>query len=149
MEQFSLRMASSEDIDFIFRVRVESMKEDFARTSGWSADEQYRKAADEIGQARIIMIDNLPVGVIKVLTRDNELHLHQMQILPGYQGRGIGTALVQRVLESADSRNLPVTLFVLKGARAKNLYERMGFSVVEENVNNDKMCRHPGNTLSP
>ena len=48
MEQFSLRSASSEDIDFIFRVRVESMKDDFARTSGWNDAEQYRKAADEI-----------------------------------------------------------------------------------------------------
>ena len=89
------------------------------------------------------MVDNVPVGVIKILTREHELHLHQMQILPRYQGRGIGTALVRRVLERADNRNLPVTLFVMKGARARNLYERMGFSVVEDNVNNYKMCRYP------
>src|SRR5512140_1679882 len=95
MEKFSLRRASGEDVDFIFQVRVQSMKNDFARTSGWNDDEQYKRAADEIGQAHIIMVGNEPVGVIKVLTREHELHLHQMQILPRYQGYGIGTTLVK------------------------------------------------------
>ncbi len=148
MEQFSLRNASSEDIDFIFLVRVESMKSDFEKTSRWNDEEQYRKAADEIGQAQIIMMEGLPVGVIKVLTREHELHLHQMQILPCCQGRGIGSALVRMVLQRADSLNFPVTLFVLKGARARNLCERMGFSLVEENLYNFRMCRYPDGGLS-
>jgi len=141
--KFSLRRASGEDIDFIFQVRAQSMKNDFTRTSGWNDDDQYKRAADEIGQAQIIMAGKEPVGFIKVLTREHELHLHQMQILPRYQGFGIGTALVQCVLDRADSQNLPVTLFVLKGARSRNLYDRMGFSVIEENIYNFKMCRIP------
>lgn len=144
MKGFSLRKARTEDIDFIFHVRAESMRNDVERNLGWNDNEQFKKAADEIGQAQIIMVDDEPAGVLKVLTREHELHLHQVQLLPRYQGLGIGTALVQSVLDRADSENFPVTLFVLKGARARNLYERMGFTVVEENVHNYKMCRLPG-----
>jgi len=56
---------------------------------------------------------------------------------------GIGTAFVQSVLDRADSKNISVTLFVLKGARAKSLYERMGFSVTGENSFKYTMRRLP------
>lgn len=143
MEEFSLRKASREDIDFIFYIRAQTMKDDFTRTFGWDDDDQYKRAADEIGQAQIIMINKEPIGVIKILTCKHEFHLHQMQILPQYQGKGIGTTLLENLLDRADSQNFQVTLFVLKGARAKHLYDRMGFFIIEENANNFKMCRLP------
>jgi GNAT superfamily N-acetyltransferase len=143
MIQFILRKAFIEDIDFIFRLRLLTMKDDFERTFGWNDDEQYKRAADEIEQAQMIILGNDPVGVVKILTKDSEFHLHQMQILPEHQGKGIGTAIVSDLLQRAGQLNLPVTLFVLKGSRAKNLYDRMGFSVIEETAGNFKMSRCP------
>ena len=145
MEKFSLRKATTADIDFIFYVRTLTMKSDFEGTFGWKDSEQYERAADEIDQAQIIMLHKEQIGVIKILAKENELHLHQMQILPRYQGKGIGTALVQNLLDRADSQQFSVTLFVLKNARAKNLYDRMGFSVIENNAHNFKMYRYPSN----
>ncbi len=66
-----------------------------------------------------------------------------MQILPNYQGKGIGSKLVSQVLDRAKNQNVPVTLLVLKGAAAKRIYDRFGFSVINEYENNYMMRWKP------
>lgn len=140
---FNLRNATVDDIEFIFQLRVQTMKKDFDNTFGWYEDEQRKRAADEIQNAQIIMVEQKDIGVIKIIPKSNELHLHQMQILPEHQGEGIGTELVQRELDRAEKLNIPVTLLVLKGAVAKLIYDRLGFYVTDEYENNYKMCWQP------
>lgn len=57
--------------------------------------------------------------------------LSALGVEPDRQGTGIGTALMQPVLEQCDERRLPA---YLETAVARNvlLYERVGFDVVEE-----------------
>ncbi|WDP89054.1 MAG: GNAT family N-acetyltransferase [Desulfobacter sp.] len=121
------------------------MKKDFGNTFGWFEDEQRKSAADEIQNAKIIMVEQKDIGVIKIIPKSSELHLHQMQILPEHQGRGIGTELVKRAIDRAEKLNIPVTLLVLKGAAAKRIYDRLGFYVTDEYENNYKMCWQPKN----
>ncbi len=142
-KNFDLRNATNDDIEFIFQLRIQTMKKDFDNTFGWQEDEQRKRAADEIQHAQIIMMDQKDIGVIKVIPRINELHLHQMQILPEHQGKGIGSKLVRKVLDRAEKLDIPVTLLVLKGAAAKHIYDRFGFSVTNEYENNYMMRWHP------
>ncbi len=79
------------------------------------------------------------------MEKNNELHLHQMQILSEHQGKGIGTELVRRTLDRAEKLNKPVTLLVIKGAAAKRIYDRLGFYVTDEYENNYNMCWQPKN----
>lgn len=144
---FNLRAATADDIEFIYQLRLITMKRDFENTFGWNEDEQRRRAADGIQNAKIIVVEQKDIGVIKLIPKSNELHLHQMQILPEYQGNGIGTELVRRVLDRAEKLNMLVTLLVLKGAVAKCLYDRLGFYVTDEYENNYKMCWQPQNNL--
>jgi ribosomal protein S18 acetylase RimI-like enzyme len=58
--------------------------------------------------------------------------LSKIYILPQYQGRGIGTRLINGVLEEAHGRGLPVTLRVIRVNPARGLYERLGFVQVGE-----------------
>lgn len=141
--KFDLRNATVDDIEFIFQLRVETMKKDFDNTFGWYEDEQRKRAADEIQNVKIIMVEQQDIGVIKIIPKSNELHLHQMQILPKSQGKGIGTELVRRVIDRAEKLNISVTLLVLKGAVAKCLYDRLGFYITDEYENNYKMCWQP------
>nr|WP_319393768.1 GNAT family N-acetyltransferase [uncultured Desulfobacter sp.] len=140
---FNLRKATFDDIEFIFQLRIQTMKKDFDNTLGWHEGEQRRRAADEIQHAQIIMMNQTDIGVIKVIPRTKKLHLHQMQILPEYQGRGIGSKLVSQVLDCAKNKKIPVTLLVLKGAAAKRIYDRFGFSVINEYENNYMMRWQP------
>jgi ribosomal protein S18 acetylase RimI-like enzyme len=58
----------------------------------------------------------------------------------GFRGRGIGTALLGKLLDEARAIGLPgVSLSVEDGNGARRLYERMGFDVVGRNGGSDTM----------
>jgi ribosomal protein S18 acetylase RimI-like enzyme len=73
-------------------------------------------------------------------------HLGPVGVLPSHQGKGIGTALLNRFCKEVDASLAPA---YLETDTDKNVrfYERFGFQVVEEtgifNVRNYFMWRHP------
>ncbi|KAF2265664.1 acyl-CoA N-acyltransferase [Lojkania enalia] len=69
----------------------------------------------------------------KVLKDDREVwELAHVFVDPGYQGRGIGKALLERGIKLADTDGLPL---YLEGTPAgRRLYEKLGFAVEEESV---------------
>jgi ribosomal protein S18 acetylase RimI-like enzyme len=56
-------------------------------------------------------------------------------VLPEYIGSGVGTLLLQHLLEAAKQRYTKVVLSVRATNQAKRLYERMGFVVTGEIAN--------------
>ena len=54
-------------------------------------------------------------------------------VLPGYRGRGIGTALLERLIAAVEIEYEALSLSVWPANPAYRLYLRMGFEVVEEN----------------
>lgn len=56
-------------------------------------------------------------------------------VLPGYQGRGVGTAMVQALLIDVRARYSAVVLSVRAENPAVRLYERLGFRTVDEITN--------------
>ncbi|MDQ1592717.1 MAG: hypothetical protein QOG71_3344 [Pyrinomonadaceae bacterium] len=53
-------------------------------------------------------------------------------VLPEHRGRGVGTALLERLLEAARSVYASVSLSVSSGNPAARLYERMGFERADD-----------------
>lgn len=56
--------------------------------------------------------------------------LIQIQLAPEVQGRGIGEALIRRLVDEARSAGAALTLHVLHANPARRLYERLGFRIV-------------------
>jgi GNAT superfamily N-acetyltransferase len=52
-------------------------------------------------------------------------------LLPERRGQGLGTALMQRLLDWSDELQLPVTLHVEPFNPAQRLYQRLGFQTLE------------------
>src|SRR5690606_24008451 len=77
----------------------------------------------------IIMIDGEPIGCFRLERYGNYDSLDYVALLPAFQRRGIGTALIRKVMASAAVRGVPVRLSVLKANPARELYERLGFEV--------------------
>ena len=70
--------------------------------------------------------------------------LHQMFILPEYQGRGIGAALMMLIIKDAAAPKLPIRLQVLKiNRRALAFYQRLGFKPTGETDTHILMERLP------
>lgn len=139
----ALRPADDGDLDILRRIYAESRDREMALLSHWSAadrdaflhqqfDAQHRHYRAHYPGARfeLILRDGEPVGRFYVCALAEELRLMDIALVAAHRGRGIGTALVQRVLEEALSAGKPITLHVEADNPARRLYERFGFRAV-------------------
>ena len=53
-------------------------------------------------------------------------------LLPEFRNHGIGSTLLEQILEEGRNRNLPVTIHVERFNPALHLYERLGFRQIED-----------------
>ncbi|MBU2892402.1 GNAT family N-acetyltransferase [Colwellia sp. D2M02] len=101
-------------------------------------DQHMERIKEFYAQSHIILVDRKPVGLLKlgvVALNDMEksLHIRQLQIMPAFQGKGIGSAALDVVKKRALQLCLPITLNVLLKNPARALYLRHGFQVVSQN----------------
>jgi len=84
------------------------------------------RAAVDPGNERIELIGRL-TAEIHPAGRAHE-YLWMIGVTPEHQGEGIGSALVQHVLDRCDREGLPAYLEA-SSARSRGLYERLGFEL--------------------
>jgi len=89
-----------------------------------------RKFPDAVQQ--IVLHKQQPAGRLYTCSTDTNIHLIDISLLPKFQGKGIGTYLLNNLLAKAQNHNKTVSLQVLKDNPAKHLYERLGFIITEE-----------------
>ena len=131
----TVRNAELIDQTFAYETRELAMRTYVEQTWGkWNQDEARIQIADDIRRKRlnIIELDGKPAGMMRVDEHSTHLAIDQLFLRPETQGRGIGTALVKSVLARAETKKLPVRLWVLRINPARALYERLGFVVFEE-----------------
>ena len=81
---------------------------------------------------RIILQDSEAIGRLLVDQEERYLVLIDIALLPAHQNRGIGTMLVQSLLEEAAATAKSVRLHVLATNPAVRMYERLGFTATDE-----------------
>ncbi|HET8601388.1 MAG TPA: GNAT family N-acetyltransferase [Segeticoccus sp.] len=80
------------------------------------------------GRVTVAEVDGQVVGVATVGPRDGHLVLWKLYVLPEHQGRGIGSALLDAVLENAREDQHEVQLSYLDGnTSAAAFYRHQGF----------------------
>jgi ribosomal protein S18 acetylase RimI-like enzyme len=100
----------------------------------WDANWQERHFEDKwrIGKWQVIALCTQAIGALWITEAPEFIKLHEIQILPEFQNKGIGTRLISEVLVKSTEEHKPVRLEVLKKNRAKELYLRLGFIVESE-----------------
>jgi GNAT superfamily N-acetyltransferase len=83
----------------------------------------------------IAFFDGEPAGIancffgFSTFNASKTINIHDLAVMPGYRGRGIGQALLASVeKKAAEEKCCKITLEVRQDNRAKKLYERSGFS---------------------
>ncbi|TQV87738.1 GNAT family N-acetyltransferase [Aliikangiella coralliicola] len=132
--EIQLRNAVDADIPFLLSLRNATMN-DYLEEAGIPTDEkshliriQYR-----FDDAQIVCHADKPIGLFKYYVDDNGWHVTQIQILPTYQGNGIGATLIKNLQQQASEKQSTVTLGVLKSNPALRLYQKLGFIIIDEN----------------
>jgi len=125
-----LRAATPADEPFLIRLRKLTMTAHLERAGEPVDDESHRlRARSNLHIAQIVCCNGEDIGLIKLVRSETGWHLQQLQILPAYQGRGIGTEVIRAMLAEARKARVTVSLNVLHGNPAVHLYERLGFQV--------------------
>lgn len=97
----------------------------------------------------VVAKDSHPIGRIIMHCSEARHHLVDICLMPEQCGYGIGSRLMDGVIERSDAANIPLTLHVVEGNRAHRLYARKGFQVVDRHGPHLVMARHPKKALSP
>lgn len=133
------RNVKHDDLDFLVKLRKKSMNQHLLAAGIKMSNEQHiERVKEAFYESHIILCDRKPIGVVKfgVITQkltQKSLHIRQLQILPEYQGKGIGSKVLNVVKKKALQLCLPITLNVLLKNPARGLYLRHGFQVEGKN----------------
>ncbi|HEY4300522.1 MAG TPA: GNAT family N-acetyltransferase [Candidatus Didemnitutus sp.] len=131
---FTTRPAQPEDCEWLFALKCATMQSYVKEVFGWDEADQRERFEEAFDPAakRIIRIDGNDVGMVEVRDRDEHRYLAQLEILPAFQNRGLGAAVVADVIAEATRDRRHVELQVLRPNPARRLYERLGFVVFGE-----------------
>jgi len=92
----------------------------------------------------VIQISGTDVGIMAIDRQPDCVKVHQINILPEHQSRGIGTECMKHIIEDAATLRLPVRLQVLKvNSRAMSFYEKLGFKSTSESETHFLLERQP------
>lgn len=139
-QRISLRIASPSDEPFLLQLRKLTMTEHLERASVSTDDEtHYQRIRSNFEDAKVICEADERIGLLKLTRTSDEWHLHQIQVLPSHQGRGIGQSVLRTILADAKHAGVSVSLSVLHGNPARRLYERLGFEPVAETPTDAKL----------
>ena len=104
----------------------------YERTQSFEAEVRHSLTLQPDGWF-LALLDEAPVGLGGVVDYGPFAYLGLMSVLPAVQGRGIGMALMERILAWADDRQCPTVLLNAR-PRAVSLYERCGFVEVDQTL---------------
>ena len=146
MEELSIRKAQATDSEFVFTVKKAAFREYVEQIWGW--DDTYQRDLHnrrfDVQDICIIQFHDTDVGFLSTRNTPDALNVDQLYIFPEYQGKGIGAACMRHIIDDADLGQKPVTLQVLKiNTRATAFYQRLGFTIVDENATHFQMKRDP------
>jgi ribosomal protein S18 acetylase RimI-like enzyme len=140
-----LRPVSESDNEFLLAVYGSTRADELAQVEWadnqqemflrWQFDLQRKEYDSRFPDAEyfVIVVDQQPAGRIWVGSDDEQIRLLDIALLAEFQNRGVGTALVQRLMTRAEheGKALRHMVFVLNN-NAERFYERLGFKQIED-----------------
>jgi len=132
--QIYFRAATPADVAFLERLRRITMYRSVTNHSVWNDEVQRERVMANYDSARIVCASGQDIGLFKVVYSPTEVYLDQIQLLPAWQKKGIGTKLITMLQHECAAVNLPITLRVLRLNPALALYERLGFKITRSDT---------------
>ena len=136
-----LRPAETQDEGFLRQVYAESRREELDQVA-WpdGAREEFLRSQFDAqtahyGQhypgAEFLIIEHAgqPAGRLYIRRGSQEIRIMEIGLMPLFRNQGIGTALLQTILQEGQSANKLVSIHVEKFNPAIRLYERLGFQI--------------------
>jgi len=140
----SYRPLASEDYGFTEALYLSTRAEELA-LSGWPEAQRrqflmQQHRAQHLHYQRhypdaewlVVERTGTPVGRLYIEEWRDQFRIIDISLMPAARGGGIGTAILRDTLDWAKARAKSASIHVEKGNPARALYERLGFTLVED-----------------
>jgi ribosomal protein S18 acetylase RimI-like enzyme len=140
----AFRPIRPEDEDFLYELYASTRRDELAHM-GWTDAEREAflrmqftaqhwsyVAQFPAGDFQVILWHDHPIGRLYLDRRRDEMRGIDIALLPAYRQAGIGTAIMQDLLDEVACDGKPFRLHVVKSNRARRLYERLGFTTLQD-----------------
>ncbi len=126
----TLRPATDRDAAFVTALTRQTMEPLVRQTWPDAAAVARYFAANGFDRdvTHIIQRGGVDVGRISLLVSATEVYVDQVHVLPQFQGHGLGSAVLARVIARAQAAGQDVRLQCLRVNPAAALYRRLGFA---------------------
>jgi GNAT superfamily N-acetyltransferase len=134
-----LRPVRKGDRDFLLAVYASTREQELAQVA-WAEGakeaflEQQFDAQDHHYRTHypgatfdVIEVDGEPAGRLYVHRGEDDIRIMDIALAPAFRGRGIGTELLERLIDEARSSGRSLSIHVETQNPARSLYERLGF----------------------
>ena len=117
------------DYGFARQLYRATMRERTDEAFGWDEYRQDMSFARQfiLREVRIITLAGKDVGCIQTRIEGPVMNLFQFYLAPEWQGRGIGSHVLKRLMAEAKRHRSVIALSVMKGSPAIRFYQRHGF----------------------
>jgi ribosomal protein S18 acetylase RimI-like enzyme len=141
---YTLRPATEDDEPFLFELYrstrtagqialpLGSDQADVILRMQFTAQNRSYEAEFPTQEHNIILVDGRRVGRVLTAPQERVVRFVDLALLPEYRNTGIATVLIRELMDDVARRRVPALLSVARDHRAIRLYERLGFTVVDE-----------------
>jgi ribosomal protein S18 acetylase RimI-like enzyme len=144
---YSLKMATQEDYDFMYNVNKTNMEDHVINTWGnWNEDYQkdFFSRYFQTIEFQIIVLNDKNVGIVAFSRNETSIIIDEIQILPEYQSKGIGTLILLDIIANAQKAKMEISLRVLKvNYIAQKFYYKLGFEKVGDTETHVILSKKP------
>lgn len=144
--KIEFRKALPQDFDFVFSVEAAIKRPAAEKAGHWEEAAARAKARQAFrpGEDLIVRVDGVDVGLLALGSYKELLWLRRLELLPKFQGKGLGTSIIQTVLKGARAKGAGVFLRIRKDNPAMALVQRLGFIATGESGSEEEMIAPPG-----
>jgi ribosomal protein S18 acetylase RimI-like enzyme len=142
---YTLRPEADADIPFLQQLYASTRAYELSLASGWSEEQKRDFVLGQFAAQRhhyrthfphsaYAMIEHhgVRIGRLYLDDRPDSLHVLDIVLAPETRGKGLGTAILEALIDAASARSKTVGIFVEKFNPALRLYQRLGFEPVAD-----------------
>ena len=130
---YQLIKAKPGDIKILYQIVQVSMKQPVESLTSLHFQEFKEEFLPKINQTWLILSQDKPIGRLRLENNGDSIHIGGIQILPEFQGGGIGGDILDKLIIQAIQNHQSLTLTVHKtNTKAIKFYHSKKFKITKE-----------------